>query len=219
MPQFQYRAMRADGTSIDSAISGDSVAMVRSQLEAQGLLICRLEGAAQVSGTLSKSWFGGQQLSMREFLIFNQEFLALIKAGLPILKTFDLLAERASHPHFQAALQGVRTEIRGGLSISEAMGRYPVQFSELYRATLRSGEHTGALVDVLQRYLEYIKLVIAVREKVAKAMAYPAFLVIVGLAVIAFLLIYVMPTFADIYSQSKTELPTPPIIAANIKTA
>jgi type IV pilus assembly protein PilC len=120
-----------------------------------------------------------------------------------------LLAERATHPHFQTALQGVRTEIRGGSSISEAMARYPIHFSELYRASLRSGEQTGALVDVLQRYLQYIKLVIAVREKVVKAMAYPAFLIIIGLAVVAFLLIYVMPTFADIYSQSKTELPTP----------
>jgi len=89
------------------------------------------------------------------------------------------------------------------------MARYPIHFSELYRASLRSGEQTGALVDVLQRYLQYIKLVIAVREKVVKAMAYPAFLIIIGLAVVAFLLIYVMPTFADIYSQNKTELPTP----------
>jgi len=209
MPQFQYRAMRTDGTTIESAISGDSVSSVRSQLEAQGLLICRLEGTTQRGAIVTQNWFGGKQLSLREFLVFNQEFLALMKAGLPILKTFDLLAERATHPQFQTALQGVRTEIRGGSSISEAMARYPIHFSELYRASLRSGEQTGALVDVLQRYLEYIKLVIAVREKVVKAMAYPAFLIIVGLAVVAFLLIYVMPTFADIYSQNKTELPTP----------
>src|SRR5438067_6721559 len=121
MPEFQYRAMRADGTTIESAMSGDSVSAVRSQLEAQGLLICRLDGATQKGATVTQNWFGGKQLSLREFLVFNQEFLALIKAGLPILKTFDLLAERATHPQFQVALQGVRTEIRGGSSISEAM--------------------------------------------------------------------------------------------------
>jgi type IV pilus assembly protein PilC len=216
MPQFHYRAMRADGTTIESAIAGESVAVVRSQLESQGLLICRLDGATQTGIAATQSWFGGKQLALREFLVFNQEFLALMKAGLPILKTFDLLAERATHPQFQAALQGVRTEVRGGSSISEAMARYPLHFSELYRATLQSGEQTGALVDVLQRYLEYIKLVIAVREKVVKAMAYPAFLIIVGLAVVAFLLIYVMPTFADIYSQSKTELPIPTKILLHV---
>ncbi|MGH7208441.1 MAG: type II secretion system F family protein, partial [Nitrospiraceae bacterium] len=121
----------------------------------------------------------------------------------------DLLAERAFHPAFQAALQGVRSEIRGGAAISEAMARYPVYFSDLYRASLRSGEQTGTLAEVLQRYIVYVKLVIGVREKVFKALAYPAFLVLVGVAVVIFLLMYVMPTFAEIYGQSNRELPAP----------
>lgn len=132
-----------------------------------------------------------------------------MKAGLPILKTFDLLAERSVHPGFQAALQGVRTEIRGGASISETMARFPGHFSDLYRASLRSGEQTGNLAEVLQRYIAYLKLVIEVREKVVKALAYPAFLIIVGIAVVSFLLVYVMPTFAEIYGQSKADLPGP----------
>jgi len=208
MLEFQYKAARCDGTIVESRIVSDNESSVRAQLDGQGLLVLSLQSSKTGAVRLGKGRFG-QRLSPREFLIFNQEFLALIKAGLPILKTFDLLAERATNQSFQTSLQGVRREIRGGASISDAMALYPAHFAELYRATLRSGEHTGALVDVLQRYITYLKMVIAVREKVVKALAYPVFLIVVGFAVVAFLLVYVMPTFADIYSQSKAELPGP----------
>jgi len=208
MLEFQYKAARCDGTIVESRMVSDNESSVRAQLDHQGLLVLSLQSSKAGAPRLGLGKFG-QRLSLREFLIFNQEFLALIKAGLPILKTFDLLAERATNHAFQTSLQGVRHEIRGGASISDAMALYPGHFAELYRATLRSGEHTGALADVLQRYISYLKMVIAVREKVVKALAYPVFLIVVGFAVVAFLLVYVMPTFADIYSQSKAELPGP----------
>jgi type IV pilus assembly protein PilC len=207
MAHFHYKAARADGTTIQEVVEGDSEGAVRSQLERQGLLIF---GLTRRGSTLSwRPQRTGGRLSLREFLVFNQELVALVKAGLPILKVVDLLAERAVHPGFQLALQGVRTDIRGGASISDALAQYPQHFSELYRASLRSGEQTGHLVDVLQRYLSYLTLMIEVREKVVKALAYPMFLIVVGIAVVAFLLMYVMPTFTDIYGQTKTELPGP----------
>jgi len=208
MTQFRYKAARPDGRIVEARIDGENELAVRTQLEEQGLLVFTLQGPRSALAFLPKRSAGGR-LSLREFLVFNQEFLALVKAGLPILKSFDLLAERATHPGFKIALQGVRTEIRGGASISIAMEHYPTYFSDLYRASLRSGEQTGNLVEVLQRYIAYLKLVIGVREKVIKALAYPAFLIIVGVAVVGFLLAYVMPTFSDIYSQSKAELPGP----------
>ncbi|MGH7235340.1 MAG: type II secretion system F family protein, partial [Nitrospiraceae bacterium] len=109
----------------------------------------------------------------------------------------------------QEALRGVRAEIRGGASISEALSRYQRYFPDLYRASVRSGEQTGALAEVLKRYIAYLKLVIAVREKVVKALAYPAFLIVVGAAVVSFLVLYVVPTFSEIYGQNKAALPGP----------
>jgi type IV pilus assembly protein PilC len=208
MPQFRYRAARPDGTMVDEMIDADSEIALRSQLENKGWLLFSLEGTSRAASFTLPTWHSSR-LSLREFLIFNQEFMALTKAGLPILKVLDLMAARTIHPAFRAALQGVREEIRGGASISDAMGIYQDQFPELYRASIRSGEHSGHLVDVLQRYIAYLKLVIATKEKVVKAMAYPSFLIIVGMAVVAFLLVYVMPTFADIYGQNKTSLPGP----------
>jgi len=208
MPQFHYRAARPDGTMVDEMIDAESEIALRSQLDSKGWLLFSLTGASRAGSITLPTWHS-RRLSLREFLIFNQEFTALTKAGLPILKALDLLAARTAHPTFQTALQGVREEIRGGASISEAMGEYPDQFPELYRASIRSGEHSGHLVDVLLRYIAYVKLMIATKEKVVKAMAYPSFLIIVGIAVVGFLLAYVMPTFADIYGQNKAGLPGP----------
>jgi len=208
MAQFRYRGAQPDGTVVSDRIEGDSEPAVRAQLEGQGLLIFKLEGAGAGSKLRLGRWVSGR-LSLREFLVFNQEFLALVKAGLPVLKIFDLLAERAVTPHFQEVLRGVRAEIRGGASISEALGRYQRYFSDLYRSSLRSGEQTGTLPEVLKRYIAYLKLVIAVREKVVKALAYPAFLIVVGAAVVTFLLLYVVPTFSEIYGQNKATLPGP----------
>jgi type IV pilus assembly protein PilC len=208
MPQFHYRGAQPDGTVVSDRIEGDSEPAVRAQLEGQGLLIFKLKGAG-AGLKLPLAWWGRGRLSLREFLVFNQEFLALVKAGLPFLKIFDLLAERAVSPDLQAALRGVRADIRGGSSISDALSRYPHYFSDLYRASVRSGERTGALAEVLKRYIAHLKLVIAVREKVVKALAYPAFLIVVGAAVVLFLLLYVVPTFSEIYGQNKAALPGP----------
>ena len=208
MPQFRYKAARPDGTVLEDRMEGESEASVRTHLEQQGLLIFAVEWTGARAALAPVGWPGGR-LSLREFLVFNQELLALVKSGLPVLRIFDLLAERAVRPRFRAALHGIRNEIRGGSSISDAMAKHPALFSELYRASLRSGEQTGNLVEVMQRYIAYLKLVIGVREKVLKALAYPFFLIVVGAAVVLFLLLYVMPTFAEIYGRGKGSLPLP----------
>jgi type IV pilus assembly protein PilC len=195
VPRFHYRAARPDGTIIETDAEGDTPRSIRSQIEAQGLLVLDLSG----SGTRPLATIKGRQrpLSLRDFLIFNQEFLALIKAGLPMLRCFDLLAERNIQGGFQQALQSVRERIRGGAAISEAMANYPTYFPELYQASLRAGEQAGNLPEML----------IGVREKVVKATIYPLFLLGFGLLVTLGLLFFVLPSFAEVYQESRVELP------------
>lgn len=206
MPRFRYKAVGSDGSVIETAIEGENEQRVRAQLEEQGLLVLDLRGSRSAASPFSFT-LPRRSLSLREFLVFNQEFLALIKSGLSMLRVFDILAERTTHGGFHRALLAVRERIRGGASISDAMETQPHYFSELYRATIRSGEQAGNLADVLQRYIAYLKLLISVREKVVKALAYPIFLLAFGCAVVGFLLGYVMPTFAEVYAESHAELP------------
>ncbi len=207
MPTFLYRAARPDGTTLDGQLEGDNESLARAQLEGQGLLVFQLRPKGGFSSITSVSIRGRGKISLQEFLIFNQELLALIKAGLPILRVFDLLIERARQAGFRVILEGVREDIRGGASASEALSRHPTCFPELYIASIRAGEQAGNLSEVLQRYIAHLKLMIGLRQKITKALFYPAFLVLVGVVVIAFLLGYVLPVFMEVYQQSATSLP------------
>jgi type IV pilus assembly protein PilC len=198
---------RADGTTLEGRAEGNDEQEVRAQLEGQGFLVFQLrrQGAWPVS--LGANVWVRRAVPLQEFLVFNQEFLALIKAGLPILKVWDLLIERTRRPAFQATLRAVRQDIRGGASMADALSRHAEHFPNLYVASVRAGEQSGNLPEVLQRYIAYLKLIIGLRQKMMKALAYPAFLVVVGVAVVAFLLAYVLPTFSVVYGEAATKLP------------
>ncbi len=205
MPSFHYRAARPDGSIIETDVDGETPRAIRAQLEDQGLLVLDLSGAGTRPGiTLSTRQ---RPLPPRDFLVFNQEFLALVKAGLPMLRCFDLLNDRSGQAGFQQALQSVRESIRGGAAISEAMASYPIYFPELYQASLRAGEQAGNLPEVLRRYIDYLKMIISVREKIVKATIYPMFLLGFGILVTFGLLFFVLPSFAEVYQESRVELP------------
>lgn len=207
MAIFTYRVARSDGSIVDGQIEGAEEAAVRGKLESQGLLVFTLHqrsGVASGHPAPSRSW---GKLPLGEFLIFNQEFLALVKSGLPVLRVWELLIERAQHTGFQQALRDVRQDIRGGTASSDALAKHPTYFPELYIATVKAGEQSGNLPEVLLRYIGYLKLMMALRQKVTKALSYPLFLVLIGVGVIAFLLTYVMPTFVSVYGENAKALP------------
>lgn len=207
MAVFTYRVARSDGSTINGHIEGDQESAVRAKLESQGLLVFTLRRRGMASSTTSgKSWSWGS-LPLGEFLIFNQELLALVKSGLPVLRVWDLLIERAGHAGFQQVLRDVRENIRGGSSASDALARHPAYFPDLYVATIKTGEQSGNLADVLQRYVGYLKLMMGLRQKVLKALSYPLFLILIGVGVIVFLLTYVVPTFVSVYGESAKTLP------------
>ncbi len=207
MPTFLYRVARSDGTTLDGQLDSDNESLARAQLEGQGLLVFRLQPKGSWSSVVSVSIQTRGRISLQEFLIFNQELLALIRAGLPVLRVFDLLIERARHAGFRRILEGVREDIRGGASASEALSRHPTYFPDLYIASIRAGEQAGNLTEVLQRYIVHLKLMIGLRQKVTKALLYPAFLVLIGIVVVAFMLGYVLPVFMEVYEGSAKSLP------------
>ena len=169
MAVFAYRAARADGTTFEGHIEGEDEHLVRAKLESDGLLVFRLAKRGAGFGVPGLSTGRWGKLPLQDFLVFNQELLALIKAGLPVLRVWDLLIDRTQRAPFREALKAVRQDIRGGASASEAMAKHSIYFSDLYLATIRAGEQSGNLSEVLQRYIAYLKLMIALRQKVTKA--------------------------------------------------
>ncbi|MGC4099197.1 MAG: type II secretion system F family protein [Nitrospira sp.] len=206
MAVFAYRVARPDGSTLHGRVEGENESLVRAKLEAQGFLVFNLHRRGITAVKTETSWSRGK-LPLGQFLVFNQELFALVKSGLPILRIWDLLIERAGHAGFQRTLRDVREDIRGGASASEALAKHPVYFQELYVATVKAGEQSGNLPEVLQRYIAYLKLMVGLRQKVTKAISYPIILIGIGMAVVGFLLTYVMPTFISVYGESAKTLP------------
>lgn len=204
MPLFSYRVAKGDGTIIEQQVEAENESLLRGRLEGEGYLVLSISKSVGMS---LPSFSFKKKVPPRDFLIFNHELIVLLKAGLPIMKVLDILSERGSHPDFVEVLKTVQREVRGGSAIADAMSKHPFYFSELYVSSLRAGEKSGNLVEVISRFMEYQKKILAVRKKVFAALVYPAFLLTVGTGVLAFLLLYVMPTFSELYQGAKSDLP------------
>lgn len=199
MPLFTYKAVREDGTAVTDELMAATTAEVRQALEARGYLVLDVR--------TKRAGLRGAGASQKDFLIFNQEFMTLVKAGLPILQALEILHKRMEKPGYRSALAGIIEAIKGGTALSDAMASHPAFFPPLYTATVRAGEQSGALVDVLKRFIAYQKRMLAVRRKLVTALAYPAFLVMALVGVMALFFLYIIPNFTQMYSDQAGSLP------------
>ncbi|WP_031499056.1 type II secretion system F family protein [Bryobacter aggregatus] len=159
----------------------------------------------------------GKGVDMEKFLILNQQFVTLIKAGLPILKALDLLAERLTDDKLRGPLTAVRDEVRTGALLSTAFQSQRM-FPPMYITTIMAGERAGSLAEVMDRYINYQKLALSVRKKLITSLIYPALLFSMVLALIVFLITFVVPKFSELYSSLNAELPMATKILVSVST-
>lgn len=148
----------------------------------------------------------GKRVKLEPFLIFNQQFLTLLKAGLPILSSVELLAKRQKSMVFRAQLEDVAVRVRTGQSLSEAFesqGGFPV----IYTTSLLAGERSGNLEEVLSRYLAFQRVALTFRKKLVASLVYPVLLIVMVTGLFLFLISFVVPRFASLYDQIGTKLP------------
>lgn len=233
MPIFSYRVITDKGTVLESEANVEEMTALRHELEGKGYFVLKIQpsasgGQSAFSGAavigqnipfgniLSNIWPGAlvpsrRTIKARDLIIFNQELLALVKAGLPILQCLDILIERAGKGRFAGILSKAREEVRGGSHLSESLERYP-QVPILYTAFLRVGESSGTMAEVIERYINYLKIVDGIKQKVINALIYPVLLLAVVAAVVLFLVTYAVPTFAEMYKDFAGQLPLPTVV-------
>ena len=186
--------------------SAGSEKELRDRYTQQGFLIYSIKprsaGAAISSGLFGRK----KKLDLEKFLIFNQQFVTLIRAGLPILKGLDLLAERLTDPKLEPFIKAVRDEVRTGTLLSEAFRQQQI-FPKMYVTSVMAGEKSGSLTEVLERYISYQKIALAVRKKVVVSLMYPCVLIVLVILLMVFLVTYVVPTFATLYTTMDAKLP------------
>lgn len=205
MPSYHCKIGTADGRVVDKIYESVTKDQLQENLEEQGFHVFQIR--RQGLSFLRRQQQKNARMTSRRFLLFNQELLVLLRSGLPVLQIFDTQVDQIEAGSFHDVISEIREEIRGGSSLSEAFAKFPRSFPPLYIAAIKAGEKTGDLPETLARFLEYQKRVEMIRAKVRSASFYPLLLTIAAVAVVIFLMLFVVPRFTQIYADAKVELP------------
>jgi type IV pilus assembly protein PilC len=203
--EYRCRLGTTSGEIIEGIYVAQSEAALRRELEDKGLHVLSLKPRLGLGGVS----FGGPggKIKRHEFLVFNQELATLLKAGMPLVQSLDILRSRLSNPLFKSVLDDVHEKVRGGTALSDAFAAHGDLFPSVYTASLMAGERSGNLDSVLRRFVAYSKTIDTVRSKTISAMIYPIILVLLAVVLVGIIVVKVVPTFADFYSSFESELP------------
>ena len=207
MGGFVCRVADADGRVFSHVEPANTLDEARQKLADRGLYVYSVESRGGRLGSLVRRRTG-RQVGGSDFLILNQQFNTLIKAGLPILRALDLLATRASSPKLRPVISQIRDQVREGKSLSEAVDQAGL-FSKVYSTAILAGEKSGNLPGVLDYYIAYQRVSTGVKKKIIATLIYPTLLISVAIIIVTYLVTSVIPKFALLYRDMNVELPTP----------
>src|SRR5271170_1572267 len=206
MTEFVCKVGDTTGRVFQHMETAQSEAEARQKLADRGFFVfsvrMHFDLISQFSGAHRQ-----QKIRPADFLIFNQQFSTLIKAGLPILKALDLLAERAAAPRLRPVLADVRQRVRDGALLSEALTAQG-SFPPVYVTAITAGERSGNLTGVIDQYIAYLRVSTGFRSRLMTSLIYPVVLVVVAVLLITYVVTYAMPQFANLYHELGIPLPS-----------
>ena len=216
MAEFLVKMADERGHVLQQVESGVSEQEIRERFVQQGFMVYSVKtrrGLLPMGGGSRK-----KILKADQFVIFNQQFLTLIKAGLPILKSLNILSKRQKNPRFKAILDNVQERVKSGELLSQAFEAQGAT-SKIYTTTLLAGERSGNLEEVLGRYIAFQRITVSFRKKLIASLWYPALLICALAVMLTFLMTYVVPQFADLYSSLNAKLPAITVFMLSIGRA
>lgn len=216
MPEFILRVGTPEGDVIERPVVAPSLRAAQEEARRQGLHVFGARrGSYKLRDLLPRI---GRAVSTEQFLLFNQELLALVRAGLPIVQSFDIMLERQKNPRFREILGEIREKLTSGVALSDAFAAYGNLFPPIYSTSLRAGERSGDLEGVIKRFLRYQKLIVNLRKRVIGAMVYPVILILLSGGMIFIMMTYVVPKFATFFEGFGQELPWFTQLLINVAT-
>jgi type IV pilus assembly protein PilC len=212
MAEFLVKVADERGRLTQQVENGYSEAEVRERFAQQGFLVYWVKPKGLIGG-------GGRRRKVRQstFLVFNQQMLTLLKAGLPVLGSLDLLIKRQKDVYFRSLLQNVRERVKGGELLSEAFSAQNV-FPKIYTTTLMAGEKSGSMDEVLNRFINLQRMALTFKKKLVVSLVYPALLITMVTGMFIFLMIYVVPQFAKLYEDLHAQLPAITLFMLDVGT-
>ena len=204
--EFRCRLASPNGEIVEGVYAAETEARLRHELEEKGLYVLSLQPKHAIAG-ISLHLPQRKGVNTREFLVFNQELATLLKAGMPLVQSLDLLKRRVESPMFRTVLDDVHDKVRSGTALSDAFALHGDLFPRVYTASILAGERSGNLEAVLRRYVEYTKIIATVKSKTISALVYPAILITLAIALVSIIVLKVVPAFSDFYSSFGADLP------------
>jgi type IV pilus assembly protein PilC len=216
MAEFLVKMADERGHLLQQVENGFSESEVRDRFVQQGYLVYWVKPKGMLAGgEISLPW--RRKIKLDQFVVFNQQFLTLIKAGLPVLMSLELLIKRQQNPHFKSLLEDVKDRVKSGELLSTAFAAQGA-FPRIYSTTLEAGEKSGNMEEVLGRYIAFQRLAMTFRKKLAVSLVYPTLLVVVVLFMVVFLVTYVVPEFAKLFENLNAQLPGPTLFMLAVGT-
>ena len=204
--EFRCRLGTPNGEIVEGVYVAEDEARLRREFEEKGLYVLAIQRAGRAAlGSFKLP--RRSRISSREFLVFNQELATLLKAGMPLVQSLDILRQRVANPLLKTVLDDVYDRVRAGSSLSEAFDAQGSLFPGVYTASLLAGEKSGSLEQVIRRYVAYVKVISAVKRKTISALVYPTILLALSCVVVGIIVLRVVPEFGAFYEQFGKELP------------
>jgi type IV pilus assembly protein PilC len=215
--EFRCRIASPSGEIVEGVYAAENEARLRHEFEEKGLYVLSLQRKGSVAG-LALQLGRSASIPTNDFLVFNQELATLLKAGMPLVQSLDLLRKRVSSPVFRGVLQDVHERVRAGSALSDAFAAHGALIPSVYTASLLAGERSGSLDTVLRRFVEYSKIIANVKRKTLSALIYPVILITLAFVLVAIIVFRVVPAFTDFYASFGADLPLITRIIVRIST-
>ena len=201
---YEWTALDKRGKKMKGEMQGKNASLVKAELRRQGM-------NPQTVREKPKPLFGstGKSVKPRDVAIFSRQIATMMASGVPMVQSFEIIAGGQRNPRFKNMLTDVKSEIEGGSTLYEALGKYPVQFDELYRNLVRAGESAGVLDTVLDTVATYKERTEAIKSKIKKALFYPITVLVVAFLVAMIWLLFVVPVFQSVFENAGAALPAP----------
>ena len=197
---FEWEGKDKNGKVVRGEVRSGGEAQVSASLRRQGILVTKVK---------KRRMRGGSSIKQKDIAIFTRQLATMMKAGVPLLQAFDIVARGATNPRLTKLLNDIRTDVETGTSLSVAFRKHPMQFNALYCNLVEAGEQGGILEQLLERLAIYEEKTLQLKNKIKSALVYPAAVLVVAFIVLTIIMLFVIPAFKDVFSSFGADLPAP----------
>ncbi|HEV7856564.1 MAG TPA: type II secretion system F family protein, partial [Herminiimonas sp.] len=204
---FAWEGKDKAGKIVRGELRANGEAVVNATLRRQGVLVTKVK---------KKSYRSGKKVSDKDITLFTRQLATMMKAGVPLLQSFDIVAKGNDNPSVSKLIQDIRADVETGTSLNQAFRKFPLYFDPLFCNLVGAGEQAGILEDLLTRLAIYKEKTLAIKSKIKSAMFYPVSILAVAFIVTAVIMIWVVPAFRDVFSSFGAELPWATLIVIGL---